>query len=80
MPNKYIVVFKDDVTQEQIDEYARNVDQNGGQVTNRYTDVLKGFAAQITDTQLQTFQSLQGEGIIDYVGVFWASAFGDLHR
>ncbi|GLB37106.1 putative proteinase A inhibitor 1 [Lyophyllum shimeji] len=64
MSQKYIVVFKEHATQDQIDEYANKVNTSGGSVTNRYDNVLKGFAAAIPDTFLQ---SLQGEDIIDYI-------------
>ncbi|KAL0956585.1 hypothetical protein HGRIS_002723 [Hohenbuehelia grisea] len=64
--NKYIVVFKKDVSQEDIDKFAEQVNQDGGQVTHKYDTVLKGFAAHITDSTLQSFQSLQGD-IIDYI-------------
>ncbi|KAF8070181.1 protease propeptide/inhibitor [Lyophyllum atratum] len=62
--NRYIVVFKDNATQEQINAYANNVDSNGGTVMNRYSDALKGFAAVIPE---QFLQSLQGDDIIDYI-------------
>jgi len=61
---KFIVVFKDSATQEQIDEYARTVDNTGGQVKNRYNTALKGFSATLTP---ENFQNLQGDSIIDYI-------------
>lgn len=36
----------------------------GGEVTNRYDSVLKGFGAVLQPSQLQ---SLQGDDIIDYI-------------
>ncbi|RDB16741.1 Serine proteinase inhibitor IA-2 [Hypsizygus marmoreus] len=64
MSGKYIVVFKDSATTEQIDQYVEKVNSNGGEVANRYDAVLKGFAATIPDHFLA---SLQGDDIIDYI-------------
>ncbi|KAG8983126.1 hypothetical protein FRB90_006293 [Tulasnella sp. 427] len=61
---KFIVVFKESATQEQINEYAEQVNSNGGKVTNHYGTVLKGFAAELTESQ---FQNFQGNDIIDYI-------------
>ncbi|KAF5385744.1 hypothetical protein D9615_002512 [Tricholomella constricta] len=67
MSQKYIVVFKEGVTPEQINKYAQDVSDNGGNVTNRYDPTfLKGFAAAIPDQFLQSLQSLQGD-VIDYI-------------
>jgi len=65
MSGKYIVVFKPNVTKEQIDEYANSVDKNGGQVTHRYDSVLNGFAAELSETSLSQLQSL--DDVIDYI-------------
>jgi hypothetical protein len=64
MSGKYIVVFKDHATQEQIDTCANNVNNNGGGVTQRYDSVLKGFAAVIPDS---FFGQLQADDLIDYI-------------
>ncbi|KAJ3484721.1 hypothetical protein NLI96_g5450 [Meripilus lineatus] len=64
MSGRYIVVFKDSATPEQIEQYANDVHKNGGAVLNRYDSVLKGFAATIPQSFLQ---SLQGSDLIDYV-------------
>ncbi|KAG8983127.1 hypothetical protein FRB90_006294 [Tulasnella sp. 427] len=64
MSGKYIVVFKDSATQEQIEQYAEEVNNGGGEVTARYDTVIKGFAAYLTGSQLQNFQ---GDDIIDYI-------------
>ncbi|KAK0212695.1 hypothetical protein DFS33DRAFT_1283822 [Desarmillaria ectypa] len=60
MASKYIVMFKDNVSEDQIKEYAAQVNSGGGEVTQFY-GVIPGFAAKITDDQLQQFQSLQGD-------------------
>ncbi|KAJ3517215.1 hypothetical protein NLJ89_g656 [Agrocybe chaxingu] len=62
-PAKYIVVFKDSATPQQIDEYVKEVSKNGGEVTYRY-DILNGFAAAIPDHFLA---SLQASAIIHYI-------------
>ncbi|KAG9023076.1 hypothetical protein FS837_006013 [Tulasnella sp. UAMH 9824] len=62
--SSYIVVFKDNATQEQIDTYAGRVGKEGGEVTNRYDSVFKGFAAKIPESLLQ---NLQGDDIIRYI-------------
>jgi len=53
------------ILQDQINQYANDVDNNGGEVTNRYS-LLKGFAAKLTEQQLTSFQSLQGD-VIDHI-------------
>ncbi|KAG8882783.1 hypothetical protein FRB99_004637 [Tulasnella sp. 403] len=63
---KYIVVFKEHVSKDQVQEYARQIDNNGGEVTQHY-DILNGFAAKIPDAHLSNLQSLQGNDIIDYI-------------
>ncbi|EPT04908.1 hypothetical protein FOMPIDRAFT_1045582 [Fomitopsis schrenkii] len=62
----YIVVFKDNVTQEQVEQYAQEVNSNGGEVTKRFDSILNGFAASIPTAFLTQLQSLQG-GVIDYI-------------
>ncbi|KAF8963402.1 hypothetical protein BDZ97DRAFT_1919835 [Flammula alnicola] len=71
MSGKYIVVFKDGVTSEQITKYADEVKATGGEIKQRYDEdggILNGFSATITDSFLQSLQSLalQG-GVIDYI-------------
>ncbi|KII92391.1 hypothetical protein PLICRDRAFT_37166 [Plicaturopsis crispa FD-325 SS-3] len=67
MSGKYIVVFKSTATPEQIEKYATEVSNSGGEVTNRYDTVLKGFSAAIPDSYLTQLQSLQGGGVVDYI-------------
>ncbi|KAG6842092.1 hypothetical protein C0991_002746 [Blastosporella zonata] len=61
---QYIVVFKEGVTKEDVDKYAQQVEDNGGNVTNRYESVLNGFAAHLPES---FFLSLQDDGLIDYI-------------
>ncbi|THG98070.1 hypothetical protein EW026_g4055 [Hermanssonia centrifuga] len=67
MSSKYIVVFKKSASQEEVQKYADEVNANGGSVTNVYDSVLKGFSAAIPDGFLSQLQSLQGNGVIDYI-------------
>ncbi|KAG6907657.1 hypothetical protein DXG01_007861 [Tephrocybe rancida] len=67
---KYIVVFKDTVTKEEVEKYAKEINENGGEVTNRYDSVLNGFAAHVPDS---FFQSFKGDDAIDYIGAFPAT-------
>ncbi|KAI0769792.1 hypothetical protein BD413DRAFT_613804 [Trametes elegans] len=62
----FIVVFKDGVSQAEIDKFANDVNENGGQVKNRYDSVLRGFSAAIPESFLLRLQSFQGS-VIDYI-------------
>ncbi|KAG7449542.1 serine proteinase inhibitor IA-1 [Guyanagaster necrorhizus] len=53
-------MFKDNVSEDQIKEYAAQVNNGGGEVTQFY-GIIPGFAAKITEDQFQQFQSLQGD-------------------
>ncbi|KAL5528247.1 hypothetical protein ACEPAF_7383 [Sanghuangporus sanghuang] len=64
--NNYIVVFNDEVTQEQIDKYVQDVKEGGGQVNQRFDAILNGFSATIPDKTLESFKSLQGD-VIKYI-------------
>jgi len=68
MTGKYLVVFKDGATKEQIQKYEKDVNDNGGQVTRGYEDgsILKVFTAVIPDQFVTTLQSFQGD-VIDYI-------------
>jgi predicted enzyme related to lactoylglutathione lyase len=61
---KYIVVFKESASVDDIKRYMDRVNAEGGSVTNVYDTVLKGFAATIPDSFLQ---NLQGDDLIDYI-------------
>jgi hypothetical protein len=41
---------------------------SGGSVTNRYTSVMKGFSATIPDSFITQLQSLESDGVVDYIG------------
>ncbi|EMD37810.1 hypothetical protein CERSUDRAFT_105702 [Gelatoporia subvermispora B] len=66
MSGRYIVVFKDGVTQDKIDKYATEVDASGGQVSRKFSSLLKGFSAEIPESYLTQLKSLEG-GDIDYI-------------
>ncbi|KAI0075459.1 hypothetical protein K474DRAFT_1387946 [Panus rudis PR-1116 ss-1] len=57
MSTEYIVVFKDSASPEAIEKYAQEVGSAGGNVTARYDSALKGFAATIPDSYLQSLQA-----------------------
>ncbi|KIM38307.1 hypothetical protein M413DRAFT_447812 [Hebeloma cylindrosporum] len=68
---RYIVVFNDNVTSDDITKYADDVKKNGGQVDVRYDEtggILNGFAAKIPDSFLENLKSLQGD-VIKYIEV-----------
>ncbi|KAI0341910.1 hypothetical protein BDW22DRAFT_1429429 [Trametopsis cervina] len=67
MSGKYIVVFKNSATPEEINKYAEDVNQNGGSVKNVWHSGLKGFSAEITPEYFTSLQSLTGNGPIDYI-------------
>jgi len=64
MSAKYIVTFKDHVTDEEISSAITDLEKNGGSLGQRYS-LVKGFVATIPDAYLQSasFQSLQGSAI-----------------
>ncbi|TFL04732.1 hypothetical protein BDV98DRAFT_562747 [Pterulicium gracile] len=61
---RYIVVFKDSANKEQIQKYAQNIKESGGEIGHHYDSVMKGFSASIPASFLQ---QLQGDDIIDYI-------------
>ncbi|KAF9482647.1 hypothetical protein BDN70DRAFT_874834 [Pholiota conissans] len=66
---KFIVVFKDDVTSDQISEYVNQLKEAGGSVKSRFDQdggILNGFAATIPESYLTQLQSLVG-GVVDYI-------------
>ncbi|KIY50162.1 hypothetical protein FISHEDRAFT_71778 [Fistulina hepatica ATCC 64428] len=65
--DKYIVVFEDNVTPAMVDEYAKSITDSGGEVVNRFDNVLNGFSAKISPEKFAEFNSLQG-GVIKYIG------------
>ena len=65
----YIVTFKDDTTDEEIERHIEQLVQDGGVVTHRYDTVFKGYAAQIPPAFLDMLENnLQdGDGIVDAI-------------
>jgi len=62
MSKKYIVVFKDTATDDEITQYVDQVNNNGGTVSNRFESSLKGFAAAIPDQALNSLQASITDG------------------
>ncbi|KAJ2925341.1 hypothetical protein H1R20_g11749, partial [Candolleomyces eurysporus] len=64
---KFIVVFKDGVTSAQIDKYASEVNQAGGEVKDRFDQgagILNGFSATIPASFVS---NLAGDELISYI-------------
>ncbi|EAU84072.1 hypothetical protein CC1G_06934 [Coprinopsis cinerea okayama7 len=65
---KFIVVFKDNVSKADIDQYVSELNTSGGEVTNSYYSeggILNGFAAKIPESFLTS--RLQGNEVVDYI-------------
>jgi len=65
---KFIVVFKDTATKEQIHKCAQDVDQNGGKVRDHF-DLLNGFSATIPTSFLNQLWGFEGVDYIEPDGV-----------
>ncbi|TEB25448.1 protease propeptide/inhibitor [Coprinellus micaceus] len=64
---KFIVVFKDHVTSEQISKYAAEVKAAGGEIKDRYDEgagILNGFSATIPSSFKA---SLAGDDLVSYI-------------
>ncbi|KAF9201615.1 hypothetical protein BGZ49_008155 [Haplosporangium sp. Z 27] len=64
MTNKVIVVFKKGTDQKVIDEAVKEVEGQGGQITQKYTSALLGFAATVPDVSVN---ALTTHASVDYV-------------
>jgi len=65
---KYIVIFKDSATPDDIQRYADGVQQDGGgEIVHRYDTILKGFAATMSESHLSSLQSNLQSSPIDYI-------------
>ncbi|KAF9529655.1 hypothetical protein CPB83DRAFT_893446 [Crepidotus variabilis] len=63
MVRKFIVLFKDLATAEQIAQYVQEVVNQGGQITNNYNmPGFRGFAAFIPDHYLASLVQVQQLG------------------
>ncbi|KAF9585596.1 hypothetical protein BGW38_001649 [Lunasporangiospora selenospora] len=62
--NKVLVIFKEDTPPSEIENAIRNVESQGGRITQRYTSVMLGFAAQLPDN---TVQSMASNPHVDYI-------------
>ncbi|KAF9302751.1 hypothetical protein BGZ74_004905, partial [Mortierella antarctica] len=62
--NKVIVVFRPEVTPDQIDVAIKDIEAQGGKITHRYGSALNGFAAELPD---QSIQTLTVDEKVDYV-------------
>ncbi|TFK29539.1 hypothetical protein FA15DRAFT_664086 [Coprinopsis marcescibilis] len=69
---RYIIGFKDSATEADIERYAKDLNSNGGSVTNEFYKnggILKAFAGHVPASFLSSLQaqSLQSDSIIDYI-------------
>ncbi|RKO96601.1 hypothetical protein CAUPRSCDRAFT_2149, partial [Caulochytrium protostelioides] len=53
----YIITLKDSVTDAQIEAAAKQITEQGGTITERYTSALKGFAVEMPDNGLHSLQA-----------------------
>ncbi|TFK54335.1 protease propeptide/inhibitor [Heliocybe sulcata] len=67
MTGRYIVVFKQSASQEEIDKYAQDINSNGGEIKDRYDSIMKGFSATIPAQFLLQMQNSLQDGPIDYI-------------
>ncbi|KAJ7096327.1 hypothetical protein C8R44DRAFT_812735 [Mycena epipterygia] len=69
MSGKYIVVFKAGASEEAIKQLTETVQSDGGEVTQTYDTLMKGFAAKLDPATFAKFTSLQADAdsIIDYI-------------
>ncbi|EGO00297.1 hypothetical protein SERLA73DRAFT_122333 [Serpula lacrymans var. lacrymans S7.3] len=58
--SKYIVLFGEPVTEDQIAQCIKDLESLGGVVLERYT-LIKGFSATIPPDHVNDFQSAQGD-------------------
>ncbi|KAF9268858.1 hypothetical protein L218DRAFT_535371 [Marasmius fiardii PR-910] len=65
MPNKFMVTFKPDTPESEIDDYAKEVEKEGGTIVHRFESTLKGFTATIPDSHLDKLKNLQGGPIVN---------------
>ncbi|KAL9939628.1 hypothetical protein V8E36_001445 [Tilletia maclaganii] len=66
----YIVIFKKDAPQSEIDSQVADVEKQGGKISQRYDGLMKGFAATIPETHALALSSASEGGKhphIDYV-------------
>ncbi|KAF8981722.1 hypothetical protein BGZ46_002385 [Entomortierella lignicola] len=64
MTNKVIVVFKQGTPEEVINAAVKEVEEQGGQITQKYTSALLGFAATVPDVSVN---ALANHASVDYV-------------
>ncbi|GJJ71422.1 hypothetical protein EMPS_03772 [Entomortierella parvispora] len=62
--NQVIVVFKANTPKNEIEAAEKDITSQGGEITQRYTTALLGFAAKVPDN---AFQSLTLHPQVDYV-------------
>jgi hypothetical protein len=65
---KYIVIFKETATPDDIQQYVDKIQNDGGgKVEHRYDSIMKGFSATIPSTYLSSLQSNLQDSPIEYI-------------
>jgi len=65
---KYIVIFKEDATQAQIDKCADEVTRSGGgKVEHKYDSIMKGFSATLSENYVSGLQNNLVDNGIEYI-------------
>ncbi|KAG9050704.1 hypothetical protein FS837_003042 [Tulasnella sp. UAMH 9824] len=59
-----IIVFKDDVPEEQVKQRAQEIIDGGGEVKEWFTPILNGFSATLKQGQ---FENFRGNDSIKYI-------------
>ncbi|KAG8929168.1 hypothetical protein FRC01_004740 [Tulasnella sp. 417] len=60
----YIVVFKNEASQDEISSFISDAKVQGATVNHTYTNVFKGFSASMNPSHMQ---SLKGHNIVEYI-------------
>ncbi|KAK0521609.1 hypothetical protein OC834_006595 [Tilletia horrida] len=66
----FIVIFKKDAPQSEIDSQVSDIEKQGGKITQRYDGLMKGFAASMPQTTALALTSASEGGKhphIDYI-------------
>ncbi|KAG9100410.1 hypothetical protein FRC07_010415 [Ceratobasidium sp. 392] len=63
----YIVVFKESATKEQIEEYIARIKAEGGKIKYHYDTLMKGIAATMPNSLVQSFRQ---DDVVDFIGQY----------
>ncbi|KAF8609533.1 hypothetical protein BDV93DRAFT_518342 [Ceratobasidium sp. AG-I] len=60
----YIVVFKESATYAEIEEYISRIKEDGGEIRYQYNSVMKGVAATMSDSLVNSFSQ---DPVVDFI-------------